>query len=132
MYVEGGFMNNMGLAGVVFPNSAMWSLQVKVTVDETISKGGLVSEESIFTLVPTSKNTTYAKLFHHMDGLLKSWEYINSDFVCTFFWGLEQSEIKQHLKDYTTRIWILKLTYNYVQHRQFSVQIGQIGQAWKS
>ena len=56
MYVEGGFMNNMGLAGVVFPNSAMWSLQVKVAVDETISKGGLVSEESIFTLVPTSIN----------------------------------------------------------------------------
>jgi hypothetical protein len=41
MYVEGGFMNNMGLAGVVFPNSAMWSLQVKVAVDKTISKGGL-------------------------------------------------------------------------------------------
>ena len=49
-------MNNMGLAGVVFPNSAMWSLQVKVTVDETISKGGLVSVERIFTLVLTFKN----------------------------------------------------------------------------
>lgn len=36
-------MNNMGLTGVVFPNSAMWSLQVKVAVDETISKGGLKS-----------------------------------------------------------------------------------------
>ena len=68
MYVEGGFMNNMGLTGVVFPNSAMWSLQVKVAVDETISKGGLVSEESIFNLVPTSKNVQnhYPQLFHHM------------------------------------------------------------------
>ena len=55
MYVEGGFMNNMGLTGVVFPNSAMWSLQVKVAVDENISKEGLVSVESIFILVPTSK-----------------------------------------------------------------------------
>ena len=34
-------MNNIGLAGVVFPSSAMWSLQVKVAVDKTISKGGL-------------------------------------------------------------------------------------------
>ena len=49
-------MNNMGLAGVVFPNSAMWSLQVKVTVGVTISTGSLVSEESIFTLVTTFKN----------------------------------------------------------------------------
>ena len=53
MYVEGGFINNIGLTGVVFPNSAMWSLQVKVTVYETMSKGGLISEESIFTLVPS-------------------------------------------------------------------------------
>jgi hypothetical protein len=37
MYVEGGFMNNIGLTGVVFPNSAMWSLQVKVAVYETMS-----------------------------------------------------------------------------------------------
>ena len=37
MYVEGGFINNIGLTGVVFPNSAMWSLQVKVTVYETMS-----------------------------------------------------------------------------------------------
>ena len=56
MYVEGGFINNIGLTGAVFPNSAMWSLQVKVTVGVTISTGSLVSEENIFTLAPTPKN----------------------------------------------------------------------------